>query len=50
MIIWTSTRQNLSSRFPKKQISNQPPQLQRLPRKLKFRMKQAGLVYFPDCG
>ena len=31
-----SSQQNLSSRFPTKQVSNQSPQLQRLARKLKF--------------
>ena len=34
---WASTRENLSSRFPKWSYPNQPAQLQRLPRKLKFR-------------
>ena len=38
MIIWASTQQNLSSGFPTKRGSNQSPQLQRLARKLKFRL------------
>ena len=33
--IWASSRENLSSGFPTKRVSNQSPQLQRLPRKLK---------------
>ena len=37
LIIWASTRQNLSSGFLKKQGSNQSPQLQRLARNLKYR-------------
>ena len=35
--IWASSRENLSSGFPTKRVSNQSPQLQRLARKLKFR-------------
>ena len=34
--IWASSRENLSSGFPTKRVSNQSPQLQRLARKLKF--------------
>ena len=36
--IWASTRQNPSSGFPTKQVSNQSPQLQRLARKSKFHL------------
>ena len=36
IIIWASSRENLSSGFPTKQVSNQSPQLQRLARQLKF--------------
>ena len=36
--IWASSRENLSSGFPTKQVSNQSPQLQRLARKLKFHL------------
>ena len=36
--IWASPRQNLSSGFLKKRDSNQSPQLQRLARKMKFRL------------
>ena len=35
---WASSRENLSSGFPKKRVSNQSPQLQRLARKLKFHL------------
>ena len=35
-IIWAWTKQNLSSRFLTKQVSNRSPQLQRLARKLNF--------------
>ena len=34
--IWATSRENLSSGFPKNEDSNQPAQLQRLARKLKF--------------
>ena len=34
--IWALSRQNLSSGFPTKLVSNRSPQLQRLARKLKF--------------
>ena len=34
--IWASSRENLSSVFPKKRDLNQSPQLQRLARKLQF--------------
>ena len=37
-IIRASMQQNLSSGFPTKRDSNQSPQLQRLARKLKFRL------------
>ena len=33
-----SSRENLSSGFPTKRVSNQSPQLQRLARKMKFRL------------
>ena len=36
--IWASSRQNLSSGFTTKGDSNQSPHLQRLARKLKFRL------------
>ena len=35
---WASSRQNLSSGFPTKRVSNQPLQLQRLARKLEFHL------------
>ena len=35
-IMWASTRQNLSSGFPKERDTNQSAQPQRLARKLKF--------------
>ena len=35
-IIWTTSRENLSSGFPTKRVSNQSAQLQRLASKLKF--------------
>ena len=37
-VIWAVTRQNPSSGFPTKPDSNQSPQLQRLARKLRFRL------------
>ena len=37
-IIWATSRENLSSGFPPKRVSNQSPQLQRLARKLKFHL------------
>ena len=40
-IKWASSWQNLSSGFPTKWNSNQPTQLQRLARKMKFRLWQA---------
>ena len=46
VIIWALTRQNLSSGFPTKWASNQPAQLQRLDRKLKFCSKQVQIWYF----
>ena len=39
-IIWASTQQNVSSGFPTNRDSNQSLQLQRLSRRLKFRVKQ----------
>ena len=39
-LYWASPRQNLSSGFPTKWDSNQPAQLQRLARKLKFCLQQ----------
>ena len=36
--IWASSRQNLSSGFPTKRVSNQSPRLQGLARKLKFHL------------
>ena len=36
--IWAATRENLSSGFPTKRVSNKSPQLQRLDRKLKFHL------------
>ena len=36
--IWALMRGNLSSGFPTKQVSNQSPQLQRLPKNLKFHL------------
>ena len=35
-MIWASSRENLSSGFPKKRVTNKIPQLHRLARKLKF--------------
>ena len=35
---WAASRENLSSGFPTKRVSNQSPQLQRLARKLKFHL------------
>ena len=40
IIIWASSRENLSSGFPTKRVLNQSPQLQRLARKLKFHLYQ----------
>ena len=39
-IIRASSRENLSSGFPTKRVSNQSPQLQRLARKLQFHLLQ----------
>ena len=36
--MWASSRENLSSGFPTKRVSNQSPQLQRLARKFKFHL------------
>ena len=44
---WASSRQYLSSGFPTKRDSNQSPQLQRLARTLKFRLKQVEIWYLP---
>ena len=38
LYLWASSRQNLSSGFPTKRVSNQPPQQQRLARNLKFHL------------
>ena len=38
-MIWVTSRENLSSGFLTKRVSNQSPQLQRLARKLKFHLK-----------
>ena len=38
--IWAATRENLSSGFPSKRVSNPSPQLHRLARKLKFCLYQ----------
>ena len=35
---WASSRENMSSGFPRKRDSNQPAQLQRMARKLEFRL------------
>ena len=40
-MIWSLTRENLSFGFPTKCDSNQPAQLQRLARKLKFRSSKS---------
>ena len=37
--ILASTRENLSSGFPSKRVSNRSPQLERVARKLKFQLK-----------
>ena len=37
-LYWPRRRENLSSGFPPKLVSNQSPQLQRLARKLKFHL------------
>ena len=37
---WASSRENLSSGFLSKRLSNLSPQLQRLARKLKFQLQQ----------
>ena len=42
--IWASTRENLSSGFPKKGVSNQSPQLQGLARKLKFHVANLHMI------
>ena len=39
-IIRASSQENLSSRFSKKRLSNQPSKLPRLARKLKFHLQQ----------
>ena len=40
VIIGASLQENLSLGFPRKRVSNQSPQLQRLARKFKFQTKQ----------
>ena len=42
---WASSQQNLSSGFLTKRDSHQPPQLQRLARKLKFRWWQEHIIF-----
>ena len=37
-LLWASSRENLSSGFPTRRVSNQSPKLQRLARKLKFHL------------
>ena len=37
-LYWPRRRENLSSGFPPKRVSNQSPQLQRLARKFKFHL------------
>ena len=44
---WASSRENLSSGFPTKRVSNRSPQLQRLARKLKFYLIRGKIWYFP---
>ena len=46
IIRFALSRENLSSRFPTKRVSNQSPQLQRLARKLKFHLQQVYIRYF----
>ena len=46
-VTWASSRENLSSGFPTKRVSNRSPQLQRLARKLKFYMIRGKIGYFP---
>ena len=41
---WAPSRQNLSSGFPTKQVSNQSSQLQGLARKLKFHLEQIHII------
>ena len=45
-LIWASSRENLSSGFPKKQVSYQSPQLQRLARKSKI----LGMILFKKAN
>ena len=47
IIILAAMRENLSSGFPTKWDSNRPAKLQRLARKLKFRLLQVWMWYFP---
>ena len=46
-VFWAASRQNRSSGFLTKPVSNQYPQLQRLARKLKFHLKEVYIRYFP---
>ena len=46
--IWASFRENLSSVFPTKRVSNQSLQLQRLARKWTFRLQQDFIWYFQN--
>ena len=44
---WATSRENLSSGFPSKRVSNRSPQLQRISRKLKFHLYQVYICNFP---
>ena len=45
--IWATSRENLSSGFPSKRVSNRSPQPQRLSRMLKFHLHQVYICNFP---
>ena len=47
-MIWASTREDLSSGFPTMQDSNQPAQLQRVARELKFCVLQVYQLYLQE--
>ena len=49
-LIWASSRENLSSGFPSKRVSNRSPQLHRLARKLKFYGIRGQIWYFPKAN
>ena len=49
-IIWTLSRENLSSGFLTKGDTNQPAQLQGLARKLKFHLQQVYIWYFQKAN